>query len=67
MTPAQYRKWRFYAESLIQQAIDILDTIDGDGDLEDSGDLEPDGHGEPSINLVEPWFRPAPAARRAAA
>ncbi len=67
MTSAQYRKWRFYAESLIQQAIDILDAIDGDADLEDNGDPEPDGHEEPSINLVEPWFRPAPAAGRLAA
>jgi hypothetical protein len=33
MTPAQYRKWRFYAESLIQQAIDILDTLDRSLDL----------------------------------
>jgi hypothetical protein len=41
MTPAQYRKWRFYAESLIQQAIDILDQLDGDADLEDGWDLEP--------------------------
>ncbi|MBQ0820966.1 hypothetical protein KBI52_12190 [Microvirga sp. HBU67558] len=67
MTSTQYRKWRFYAESLIQQAIDILDAIDGDVDLEDNGDTEPDGQEEPSINLVEPWFRPAPAASRAAA
>ena len=41
MTPAQYRKWRFYAESLIQQAIDILDALDGNTDLEEGGDLEP--------------------------
>ncbi len=41
MTPAQYRRWRFYAESLIEQAITILDTIDGDPDLEDGGDGEP--------------------------
>jgi len=41
MTPAQYRKWRFYAEGLIQQAINILDAIDGDADLEDGGDAEP--------------------------
>jgi hypothetical protein len=41
MTPAQYRRWRFYAESLIEQAITILDTIDGDADLEDEGDGEP--------------------------
>lgn len=41
MTPAEVRRWRFYAESLIQQAIDILDEIDGDADLEDSGDNEP--------------------------
>jgi hypothetical protein len=26
MTPAQYRRWRFYAESLIEQAISILDS-----------------------------------------
>jgi hypothetical protein len=31
MTPAEYRKWRVYAESLIQQAIDILDELDGCG------------------------------------
>jgi hypothetical protein len=41
MTPAQYHKWRFYAESLIQQAIDILDHLDGDADIEDSGEAEP--------------------------
>ena len=41
MTREQYRKWRFYAESLIEQAITILDTIDGDADLEDGGDGEP--------------------------
>lgn len=41
MTPAEVRKWRFYAESLIQRAIDILDEIDGEADLEDSGDYEP--------------------------
>ena len=41
MSPAQYRKWRFYAESLIDQAITILDAIDGDADLEDGGDGEP--------------------------
>jgi hypothetical protein len=37
MTPAQVRKWRFYAEALIQQAIDIVDAIDGDADLEEGG------------------------------
>jgi len=41
MTPAQYRHWRFYAESLIEQAITILDALDGDADLEDGGDWEP--------------------------
>ncbi len=41
MTPAELRRWRFYAESLIEQAITILDTLDGDADLEDSGDGEP--------------------------
>jgi hypothetical protein len=41
MTPAQHRKWRFYAEALIQEAINILDEIDGDADLEDGGDGEP--------------------------
>ncbi len=41
MTPAQYRRWRFYAEALIEQAIEILDTIDGYADLEDGGDGEP--------------------------
>ncbi len=41
MTPAQYRRWRFYAESLIEQAISILDALDGDEDLEDCGDGEP--------------------------
>jgi hypothetical protein len=40
ITLAQVRKWRFYAEALIQQAIDILDAIDGDTDLEDGGDHE---------------------------
>ncbi len=38
---SQYRKWRFYAESLIEQAISILDAIDRDADLEDGGDGEP--------------------------
>jgi hypothetical protein len=41
MTPEQVHQWRFYAEALIQQAIDILDEIDGDPDLEDSADDEP--------------------------
>ncbi len=41
MTPAQYRRWRFYAESLIEQTISILDTLDGDADLEDGGEGEP--------------------------
>jgi hypothetical protein len=41
MSPAQYRRWRFYAESLIEQAIAILDILDGDADLEDGGDGEP--------------------------
>ena len=41
MTPAQIRQWRFYAESLIEQAIEILDAIDGDADIEDGGDGEP--------------------------
>ncbi len=41
MTPAQYRRWRFYAESLIEQAINILDALDGDADLEDGRDGEP--------------------------
>jgi hypothetical protein len=41
MSPAQYRRWRFYAESLIEQAITILDTLDGDADLEESGEVEP--------------------------
>ena len=36
-TPAQSRKWRFYAESVIERAISILDAIDGDADLEDGG------------------------------
>ena len=41
MTRSEYRRWRFYAESLIEQAITILDTLDGDADLEDGGDGEP--------------------------
>jgi hypothetical protein len=41
MTPAELRRWRFYAEALIEQAITILDTLDGDADLEDGGDGEP--------------------------
>ena len=28
MMREQYRKWRFYAESLIEQAISILDALD---------------------------------------
>ncbi len=35
--PTQYREWRFYAESLVERAISILDAIDGDADLEDGG------------------------------
>ena len=38
---AELRRWRFYAESLIEQAISILDALDGDVDLEDGGDGEP--------------------------
>ena len=38
---AQYRKWRFYAESLIEKSISILDAVDGDADLKDGGDGEP--------------------------
>ncbi len=53
MTPAEYRRWRFYAEALIEQAISILDTLDGDADLEDGGDGEPSlaspGGGESQI------------------
>ena len=41
MMREQYRKWHFYAESLIEQAISILGAIDGDADLEDGGDGEP--------------------------
>ncbi len=41
MTPVEYRRWRFYAESLIEQAVSILDALDGDADLEDGGDGEP--------------------------
>jgi hypothetical protein len=41
MTPALYQRWRFYAESLIEQAISIHDALDGDVDLEDGGDGEP--------------------------
>ncbi len=65
MSPAQYRRWRFYAENLIEQAITILDTLDGDADLEDGGDTELDGHEEPAINAVDPWFRPAPLRQSA--
>ncbi len=41
LTPAALAQWRAFAESLIEQAITILDTIDGDADLEDGGDGEP--------------------------
>ena len=53
MTPAAVRKWRAYAEDLIERAITILDELDGDPDLEpsladtttdleqDDADLEP--------------------------
>jgi hypothetical protein len=41
MTPAEHRRWRFYAESLIERAIEVLDALDGDADLEDGGDGEP--------------------------
>jgi hypothetical protein len=40
-TREQYRKWRFYAESLIEQAISIPDAIDGDADLEDGRNGSP--------------------------
>jgi hypothetical protein len=54
MTSAEYRRWRFYAESLIEQAISILDTLDGDADLEDGGEGEPclasSAGGESQIN-----------------
>jgi hypothetical protein len=43
MPPAEYRRWRIYAGSRIEQAISILEEIDGDPDLEDSG------HGSPSL------------------
>ncbi len=33
MTRSEYRRWRFYAESLIEQAITILDTLDGEPSL----------------------------------
>ncbi len=32
MTSAEYYRWRFYAESLIEQAISILDAIDRDAE-----------------------------------
>jgi hypothetical protein len=54
MSPAELRRWRFYAESLIEQAIEILDAIDGGADLEEGGDTEPDGHDEPAINALDP-------------
>jgi hypothetical protein len=41
VTPAQSRQWRFYADSLIDQAITILNEIDGDADLEAGRDGEP--------------------------
>jgi hypothetical protein len=41
MTPEQVRRWRASVERVIQQAIDLLDEIDGDQDLEDGGDGEP--------------------------
>ena len=53
MTPAAVRKWRAYAEDLIERAITILDELDGDPDFEpsladtttdlemDDADLEP--------------------------
>ena len=41
MTPEQLRRWRFYAEALIEQATEILDATDGDADLEGGGDREP--------------------------
>ncbi len=55
MTPAQIREWRFYAEALIEQAIEILDTIDGDADLEDvvDTDLEDGADDEPSLGWTE--------------
>jgi hypothetical protein len=31
VTRAEYHRWRFHAESLIEQAISILDTLDADG------------------------------------
>ena len=54
MTPAQCWRWRFYADSLIEQAISILDALDGEADLEDSGDrkvsLAYPGGGESQIS-----------------
>jgi hypothetical protein len=41
MTPGPYWCWRFYAESLMEQAITILDAIDRDAELEDGRDGEP--------------------------
>ncbi len=41
MTRAEYRRWRASVEHVIQQAIDLLDQLDGDPDLEDGADDEP--------------------------
>jgi hypothetical protein len=38
MTAAEYRRWRFYAEALIEEEIGILDAIDGDPVPEDGWD-----------------------------
>ncbi len=63
MTPAAIAKWRAYAEALIEQAIALLDELDGDPDLEEGGDLEPDlaGSGsdlEEDPAEREPWVVP---------
>jgi hypothetical protein len=41
MNPAQYQRRRFLAESQLEHAIDILNELDADADLEDGADDEP--------------------------
>ncbi len=41
MTCTEYRRWRYYAEPPIEQAIDAVNGIDRDAVLEDGGDWDP--------------------------
>jgi hypothetical protein len=48
---------RHLLEAIAQAAIDALDQIDGEPDLEDGADSEPDNDGEPTLGWTEDlWF-----------